>query len=258
MTTLAVYTYTRNCKAIDYPFVESIQSSLMVADRVFVCDCYSDDGTWEVLQAMAATDNRIEVMRHPWGDHYRIQGQVCNGMLERIDAEGYNFSLQVQADEIVCEWTIPAFRSELNGWKGSKWSATAAPKYRHFCPDYRTTWPFIYEHKAVAAPCRKGWRYDANSDACSLPSTHPTACALELHHIGKVSLGREEVALKKELEFQEMYRSIGFPDPKFIAQKESGKVDYRKAFEGAVFSPYKGPHPAVLIPRIARAEGRCL
>lgn len=247
---LASYTYTHNCIKIDYPVVESIQSSLLVADRVFVCDCDSTDGTLETLQAMAKTDNRIQVMQHPWGDHFRIQGQICNGMLSRIESEGYDYALQVQADEIVCEWTIARFRNELKSGLNH-----GAPKYRHFCPDYRTTWPFIYERKTVLTSCKKKMRYGPDSDACSVAVGQINAVSLELHHVGKVQLGRERQALVKEMTHQEMYKSIGFPDPKFVAMQEGGIVDYPKAFEGVVFSPYRGPHPSVLIPRIMRAEG---
>lgn len=253
--TVAVYTYTRNCVKIDYPFLESVQSSLLIADRVFVCDCESTDGTWEVLQAAARADNRIEVMRHPWGDHYRVQGQVCNGMLERIEAEGYTWALQVQADEVVCEWTAPAFREDLRQMAHGRLTL-GRPLYRHFCPDYRTTWPFIYDRKSVLSSCKKGHRYDANSDACSLPpSEWSYKLGLEIHHVGKVSVGREEKALAKELEFQEMYRDLGFPDPKFLAQRDLGRVDYVAAFGPEKFTPYHGPHPSVLLPRIMRTEG---
>jgi len=252
--TLAAYTYVRNCVKIDYPFVESILSSLLIADRVFVCDCESTDGTWETLQALARSDTRIEIMRHPWGDHYRIQGQVCNGILERIDAEGYDWAIQVQADEIVCEWTIAPFRQDLANLPGDV--KLARPSYTHLCPDYRTQFPFIYRSKAVVSRCRAGMRYDPNSDACSMAGGETWGVALELMHVGKVQVGREREALAKELEFQKLYTTLGFPDPKFLAQAESGRVDYRAAFTAAEFTPYAGPWPAVILPRIARAEGR--
>lgn len=249
------YTYVRDCIKIDYPFVESIQSALLIADRVFVCDAYSTDGTWETLEALAACDTRIAIMRHPWGEHYRIQGQICNGMIERIEAEGYDFAIQVQADEIVCEWTVEAFRRDLAGMFADPHSRLGSPRYIHLCPDYRTKFPFIYERKSILSRCGRGLRYDPNSDGCSIAG--PTVnLGLELHHVGKVQLGRERQALQKELEFQKMYVELGFPDPKFLAQEESGKVDYRTAFTGAEFTPYDGPWPAAIIPRIARSEGK--
>lgn len=251
---LAAYTYVRDCKKIDYPFVESIQSSLVIADRVFVCDCMSTDGTWEALQSLAACDTRIEIMRHPWGEHYRVQGQICNGILERIEAEGYDFAIQVQADEIVCEWTVEAFRRDLANLPASV--KLARPRYTHLCPDYRTRFPFIYERKAVLSRCRTGMRYDPDSDACSIAGGETADVALELMHVGKVQIGREAEALEKELTFQKLYRDLGFPDPKFLAQQATGKVDYRKAFTAAEFTPYTGPWPAAILPRIARAEGR--
>lgn len=248
---LAAYTYAYNVLKIDYPIVESIQSSLVLADRVFVCDCESTDGTRELLEAVAAADNRVQLMSHPWGTHYRVQGRICNFMLERIEAEGYDYAVQVQADEVVCEWTVAPFLAELAaGFR------VGSPKYRHFCPDYRTTWPFIYERKPVVTACKAKLRYDANSDGCGVTGGSPNPVSLELHHVGKVQLGRERQALDKEITFQQLYKELGFPDPKFLAQRGAGVVDYVKAFEGATFTPWVGPHPAALLPRIMRAEGR--
>ena len=164
---LGVYTYVRDCVKIDYPFVESIQSTLLIADRVFVCDAYSTDGTWEILQALAACDTRIQIMRHPWGDHYSVQGRICNGMLERITAEGYDFALQVQADEIVCEWTIESFRRDLEHMHVTN-IGLGRPRYIHLCPNYRTEFPFIYDRKAVLSRCSHQLRYDGDSDACAM------------------------------------------------------------------------------------------
>jgi hypothetical protein len=193
-------------------------------------------------------------MQHPWGDHYSVQGRICNGMLERITAEGFDFALQVQADEIVCEWTVADFRRELDGMRGTN-TGLGRPRYINLCPDYRTQFPFIYDRKAVLSRCSHQLRYDGDSDGCSIAGP---SCDLSLMllHVGKVQTGRERQALAKELEFQKMYSSLGFPDPKFVAQAPAGVVDYRTAFGDAVFSPYHGPWPAVLLPRIAKAEGR--
>lgn len=253
--TLAAYTYVYNCRRIDYPFVESIQSSLLIADRVFVCDAFSTDGTWEVLTHLARTDPRLEIMQHPWGTHYRIQGQICNGILEGIGTR-YDYAIQIQGDEIVCEWSVEPFRRDLEIMRRDGWKL-GRPKYVHLCPDYHTRFPFIYERKAVLSRTDGRIRYDRDSDACSLAGAPWYDSSLEIMHVGKVQMGREREALVKELTMQEMYRSLGcFPDPKFVAQRERGTVDYREAFTAAEFTRYTGPWPAVLLPRIIKAEGR--
>lgn len=249
---IAAYTYSHNTLRYRYPILEAVQSALLLADRVFWCDCDSTDGTWELAQAAAKADPRIEVMRHPWGDHYTVLPHVANELLEAIGTR-YDWALQVQADEVLCEWTIEPFRRDLAILTRDKWQL-ARPFYRNFCPDYQTTFPFIYDRKPVLSRTTSGLRWDTRGDACSLVGAAWYDLSLEFHHYGKVQVGREREALLKELEFQAMYKDLGFPDAKFLDQRESGVVDYRKAFAGASFAEYAGPHPAVMLRRIMGAE----
>ncbi len=58
------YTTTYNIKG--YPFVESIKSMLGFCDEVVIVDGCSDDGTYEVLEELAAADDRIQLYQNPW------------------------------------------------------------------------------------------------------------------------------------------------------------------------------------------------
>lgn len=250
-TMLAAYGYYHNCRKIKYPFVESIQSGLLVADRFFVCDCESTDGTREVLQNLARTDPRIQFLSHPWGSHYRIQGAICNYILSEVPS-GYDYALQIQADEVVCEWTIAPFLNAMDEMKRAG-ANLGAPYYYHLCPDYRTQFDFIYRRKAVMSRMGVGLAYDPNSDGCSIAGDY-WSLPLELHHVGKVEIGRRKETLEKELEFQELYRDLGFPDPKIVALKDAGEMDYRKVFLSAEFRPYNGPWPSALLIRKMQDE----
>jgi glycosyltransferase involved in cell wall biosynthesis len=56
----------RNGFRYGYPFLESIRSALELCDAVHVADGFSDDGTFEALQAFAARETRVRVTRSHW------------------------------------------------------------------------------------------------------------------------------------------------------------------------------------------------
>jgi ADP-heptose:LPS heptosyltransferase len=56
--------YTTTYNAMDYPFEASIKSMLGFCDEVVVVDGCSNDGTYEVLEKMAADDDRIKVYQN--------------------------------------------------------------------------------------------------------------------------------------------------------------------------------------------------
>lgn len=251
MSSLAAYTYTYNCERIKYPYKACIESALSVADEVFWCDCGSTDGTHEVAAEWASRDKRLHILNHDWGTHFSIQPKICNHILREIGTR-FDWSMLLQGDEVAAEWTFHDFRSQLDHLPSH--IQLARPHYTNFCPDPWTTWPFIYDRKAVICRTGKGIRWDTAGDACSLAGLPQADVGLEIFHYGKVQLGREREALHKELTFQELYRSKGFPDPKFVAQQKQDRVDYPEAFAGATFTPYTGPHPSFAGEWIAERE----
>lgn len=251
MKTLGAYTVVHNCERILYPWKASILSSLALADRVFVCDAMSDDGTWEYLQEWAVREPRLEIMRHSWGTHHTILPTICNGILENRTLQAMDFAIQIQADEVVAEWSIKPTRDWLNNETASV--VLGCPHYTHFCPDVHTTWPFIYERKAVLSrnSSRLRWSTAKGGDACSLVGAEWHNIPLEVFHYGKVQTGRQSEALHKEVTMQAMYKDLGFPDPKVMSQVQSGKLDYMQVFDPTVFTPYQGNHPYFALEWIA-------
>ena len=102
--TVSGYTTTKDCVAQDYPFEECIRSMLGFCSEVVVVDGGSTDGTWERLQAMAASDGRIVIHRqerdwsHPRfavydGAQKALARSLCTG----------DFCWQQDSDEVVHE-----------------------------------------------------------------------------------------------------------------------------------------------------------
>lgn len=250
MTTLAAYLFGYNLNKIAYPWKASILSALAAADIVYFCACPSEDDFEQDLYDTFGHEieaGRLAVIHRPWGTHYSVQAHIANSLLDQIGTK-FDFALKMDADEVICEWSIPLFRKQLDDYNKSG-AVLARPQYLHFCPDANTTFPFIYDSKAVISRTSAGLRYSSGhgGDACALGGAPEYQTTLMLHHYGKMEQGREREALLKERSFQKLYVELGFPDPRVEALASQGYMDYVHVFKNAYdkghFKPYRGRHP---------------
>lgn len=249
--TLAVYLFGYNLNRICYPWQASLRSALALAEQVYFCECHSQDDTYACLMDTfkpEIDDDRLVVVRHPWGDYHDVQAKIANLLLDRI-GHRQEFALKLDADEVLCEWSFPEFAGDLRYMKAAGYGL-GKPRYVHFCPDDKTTFPFIYDSKAVICYTFANRRFylGKGQDACALAGEPEFPTQLLIHHYGKMHLGRRAAALSKEHEFQKLYVDLGFPDPKVEAQlMKPEEFDYLKVFDVALnageFKPYTGPHP---------------
>lgn len=63
---LSGYAVIRNAIRGDYPIEICLRSMLPICDEVVVADCFSDDGTFEMLTALAAREPKIRVIQIEW------------------------------------------------------------------------------------------------------------------------------------------------------------------------------------------------
>jgi hypothetical protein len=99
---LVVFSVIRNGITNGYPFVEAYGSWLGRADRIHVLDGESDDGTREVLDAIAAVDDSFVVDSAPWPRSTTggsAIAQLTNVALARARTDARRL-MYVQADEI--------------------------------------------------------------------------------------------------------------------------------------------------------------
>jgi hypothetical protein len=115
MNGLTVFSVLRNGVLNGYPFVEAYASWLGHCDRIVVLDGQSDDGTWEVLEALRALDERIEVHRAPWPAGTRGGTAIADftNTALALASDGAERLVYVQADEIFSEEQ----RSLMAGWQ---------------------------------------------------------------------------------------------------------------------------------------------
>lgn len=102
--TISGYTTTRNCIEQKYPFEACINSMLAFADEVVVVDGGSTDGTYELLENWATTEDKLKVFKverdwqHP--RHAVFDGAQKAEARLRCTSE---FLWQMDSDEIVHE-----------------------------------------------------------------------------------------------------------------------------------------------------------
>ena len=249
--TLAVYGFGYNLNLIKYPWREMLHSALALADRVYFNACPSeDDFPVRLLEEFSEEmgSGQLQVYAQPWGDHHTVQAHIGNYLLDQI-GQDYHFALKLDADEVLHEDSFAEFREDLSQMYYLGYGL-GKPNYVHFCPDDKTTFPFIYDSKAVICKTARNFRFDTQvrGDACALGGAPEFQTRLVVHHFGKMHTGRRKAALDKERAFQELYTELGFPDPKVKMQWEAGdEFDYLKVFDLALqaghFRPFEGTHP---------------
>lgn len=262
MIKLAVYGFGYNLDKIKYPWRESLRSALdLVGEdgQVYFCACDEETyaGALELDMALFGkhnTQDRLHVMAHAWGEHHSVQATIANVLLDHIGTK-QDYALKLDMDEVLCEWSFDSFRRDLELMAKAD-MLLAKPHYTHFSPDFNTTWPFIYDSKAVISRTSSWLRYNTNpkygnADACALGGAPEWQTSLHVYHYGKVATGRERESLFKETTFQQLYShpedGLGFPDPRVTRQAEKGFLDYAEVFEVSKargeFKPYAGDHP---------------
>lgn len=252
MATLAIYQFGYRLNAVRYPWKASLGSALALANHVYFCECYGDDGVWkDLLELKDFYGDRLHLLRHPWGGHYTIQATLGNLLLDEIGTST-DYALKLDADEVLCEWSFPLFREQLEQMHVRN-VILARPHYTHFCPDEQHEFDFIYRSKAVISRTKDNLRFSLGKggDACALGGAPEVQTNLEVFHYGKYQVGRKKEALTKEYEFQQLYTELGFPDPLVVKQwQTTGVIDYEEIFhvarEKGAFRTYDGKHPVFI------------
>lgn len=93
-----------------YPFVEAIASALPICDEFLVSDGYSTDGTYEVLQKIAAANPKVKVHQLQWPTRkdVTVLSEVTNEVRSKCR---YKYILSIQANEIIHEQSAPLIKA---------------------------------------------------------------------------------------------------------------------------------------------------
>lgn len=111
---LAGTLFTYNCIKHDYCYKEAIQSILECTDYVIVCDAGSDDGTKEELENMQHEKLKV-IFRNDWHEHHGREklNYFTNVAIEEAEKMGFEYQINLQADEVVHEKSYESIRKCL-------------------------------------------------------------------------------------------------------------------------------------------------
>ena len=253
---LGIYCFIRNGIKYDYPFIESIESAIPVADQIVINECSSDDDTLEVLQTLKEKyPEKIKIIRDDWVTHHSQLSQRGNACIPHLTTQWH---WQLQADEVLHEKDYETIRRALTDAIDKPIDAFKT-YYYHFMANYETEFDFCYI-KAMRIG-RRGTNWWLCGDAAELSGgnygrTAELTSDVRVFHYGKVKEGK--VGWQKEWDFTHLYTDIGFPDPKMMEMKEKfGEefCDYIYVFQGAIergeVRHYTGTHPSVMEEKIS-------
>lgn len=125
------FTYIRNGKTLDYPFIESIRSALPACDEMIVVVGDSTDGTREAVEAIGS--EKIRIIDTVWDDELRKRGRIfalqSNLGLDHITGD---WGLHIQADEVLHESAAPLLRKAMEKHLHDKRVEGFILPYHHF------------------------------------------------------------------------------------------------------------------------------
>ena len=135
----------RNGVKLGYPFVEAVLCVIDHVDEMVIVDGESEDGTWEWLEQMAETCDKIKLSRSPWPTTRtggRAIAEATNDALRRCKG---THILYVQADEIYPRRLLDGIRDRI----AEGYDAAAVP-FIHL----RTSWWKVIVNPAYQATVR--------------------------------------------------------------------------------------------------------
>jgi len=241
-----------------FNYKEAILSLLPICDEFVICECFSDDGTYEECLALARQYPEIRIIRHPWqseeeekGYEYRRLARLTDLCTEESRTKWFGY---IQGDECLHEDGLEEIKYVVRRKEVPNSPRAISIPYHHFVCNMSTTWPFVYQ-----SSIRFGWkdstwraledawtlRCSRKEDALVYPASHA-----RMFHYG-FALGGSMARMQKEKNLQLAFQALGFPDPKVIAMADgdrpvSNAYLFQDAKDKGLFKPFTGTHPAVM------------
>ncbi|MGQ9863090.1 MAG: glycosyltransferase family 2 protein [Bacteroidia bacterium] len=134
---IAGFGIIRNGELLDYPFVESLQSAMLLCDDFYISVGQSEDQTKEKILRLGHP--QIHVIDSHWDLALRTGGKVLAQETLKVMhhiPEGYDWWLYLQSDEVLHEKDIPLLRELLHRYLHQPRVEGIALRYYHFYGSY--------------------------------------------------------------------------------------------------------------------------
>lgn len=134
---IAGFGIIRNGELLDYPFLESLQSAMLLCDDFYISVGQSEDQTKEKILSLA--NPNIHILDSEWDLTLRTGGKVLAQetlkVMQHIQ-EGYDWWLYLQSDEVLHEKDIPVLKELLQKYREVPQVEGVAMRYYHFYGSY--------------------------------------------------------------------------------------------------------------------------
>lgn len=129
------FSIVRNAELLDFPVEASLRSILPLCDEVVVNVGRSEDRTLDMVRAIA--DPKIRILETEW-DFSRGASVLREETLKAMRACRSPWGVYIQADEVLHERGIPAFRDAIEAAAGDPWIEGLVVRYHHIFGDADT------------------------------------------------------------------------------------------------------------------------
>jgi hypothetical protein len=249
---VAGFTIVRNAVKFDYPAVEAISSILPICDIVYVGVGNSDDETRQLIQGIGSP--KIVIMDAVWDDSLREGGKVLaietNKVFDNIPLE-YDWCFYIQADECIHEEDYPRIHSAMKSAVKEKSVDGLLFRYKHFYGQYNYVGVGRRWYSNEIRIIRNDKRIRSWKDAQGFRKTDGSKlCVADtgafIYHYGWVKPPKAQQA--KQQSFHKMWH-----DDEWMKKNvgNAAEFDYSNI---DLLDMYKGSHPAVMKPRIGKAN----
>lgn len=244
---LSGFTFVRNGAKFDYPFEESLRSLLPVVDELVVLVGKGEDDTLARIQAIAATEPKIQIFESVWDDSLRqggaILAQQTNLAMSYCRGE---WGVYLQADEVLHEEDTGKIRAAIERVRGRNDVDGLLFDYVHFYGDffvvnYNTT---AYRHEVRAVRLSKdivSWKdaqgFRRRQPDGSFEKLRVVSCGARIFHYGWVR--PPEVMKEKTVAMDKLYHADG-----------GGTGDNYRYKRIYGLERFTGTHPAVMLKRV--------
>lgn len=125
------FTFIRNAATLGYPYLESIQSLLLLCDEVVVAVGEGNDDT--LTQIKKITDPRLRIIETTWNENMCDRGYVYaqQKMIAQFNCRG-KWVVYLEADEILHEQDIELIRNQIVNYLDQPQVEAIAFDYYHF------------------------------------------------------------------------------------------------------------------------------
>ncbi len=245
------FTFVRNAIKYDYPIVESIKSILPICDEFIVLAGNSEDATLELIKSIDSP--KIKIHESIWDDSLRTGGQVLaveTNKAKSLVAKDADWLFYLQADEVVHEKYLEQILETAKKYQTDFEVEGLLFGYMHFYGSYAYTADSRKWYRREIRLIRNDTAIQSYGDAQGFRKNagklNVKLIPAKIYHYGWVKSPYHQK--EKEKSFHKLWHSDEWMKQNV---KQTDSFDYSNIDSLSIF---KEEHPAVMIPRIEKAN----